>query len=231
MRNPYRDLEKKLGYRFRKKSLLHAALTHRSYRYECNETDTDNQRLEFLGDAALGLITAAYLYAEHPDRQEGELTKMRSRISSSRPLAELGAQCDLGEYLRLGKGESQTGGQTRPSNMTDAFEAVLGAAYLDGGIRAVKKIFDHRIVPYLQVMQPTYASDNPKGDLQELAQQRWQVNPRYRVVTEEGPSHARLYTVEVTLSEKVYGHGEGSNKRAAEMAAASEAMMRIAEEP
>lgn len=230
MRNPYRALEKKLGYRFRKKPLLHAALTHRSYRYESHETDTDNQRLEFLGDAALGLVTAAYLFTEHPHRQEGELTKMRSRITSSKPLAELGAQCDLGDYLRLGKGESRTGGHNRPSNLTDAFEAVLGAAFLDGGIRAVQKIFDHRIVPFLRDMQPAYASDNPKGDLQELAQRHWQTTPRYRVLAEAGPSHAREYTIEVELNDTVYGRGQGTNKRTAEMEAASEALERIAKD-
>lgn len=224
IRNPYRSLEKQLGYRFRRKDRLAEALTHRSYRYEHEGIERDNQRLEFLGDAALGLVTAAYLYDKYPDLQEGELTKYRSRITSSKPLAELAVACGLGEQLRLGKGESLSGGRERPSNLTDAMEAVLGAAYTDGGIRAVEKIFRKLLVPYIDQLHPSHEVDNPKGHLQELAQGRWKTTPRYRVVAEDGPCHGRKFKVEVSLMNRVVGEGTGRNKREAQMAAARAAL-------
>jgi ribonuclease-3 len=225
--NPYRALEKNLGYRFRRKQRLMDALTHRSYRYENEGTDRDNQRLEFLGDAALGLVTAAYLYRKYPDLPEGELTKYRSRVTSSRPLAELALACGLGEHLRLGRGETLSGGHERQSNLTDAMEAVLGAAYTDGGIRAVERIFEKLVIPYFERLHPSHALDNPKGHLQEIAQGRWKTTPRYRVVAEDGPCHGREFTVEVSLMNQVMGQGTGRNKREAQMAAARAALDRV----
>lgn len=227
MKNPLRKLEKQLGYRFRRKFLLHAALTHRSFRFEDDETQIDNQRMEFLGDAALGLLAAAWFYKRYPQGREGELTQWRSRVTSSRPLAEIGAQCGVGSFLRLGKGESQNGGQGRPSNLTDAVEAILGAAYLDGGIKAVEKIFTRLLVPYIEQLEQGDSTDNPKGALQEITQQRWKVTPRYRMVSESGPSHDRHYTIEVVLNNQVFGQGYGSNKRDAQMAAAAEALISV----
>ena len=224
MRNPYRQLERRLGYKFKKRERLAHALTHRSFRYERHGIEGDNQRLEFLGDAALGFLTAAYLYEMHPDLQEGELTKLRSRVTSGKPLAEIARQCRLGECLRLGRGEAQSGGHERLSNLTDVMEAVVGAAYLDGGIKAVSKIFQRLIVPYIEALHPSHTEDNPKGHLQEIAQGRWKVTPLYRVVSEQGPPHDRLYTVEVSLNNRMFGTGAGGNKRIAQTEAARQAL-------
>lgn len=227
MKNPYRNLEKAIGYRFRRRIRLENALTHRSFRYEQAAIEEDNQRLEFLGDAVLGMLTAAHLFAQHPDLQEGELTRLRSQVTSSEPLAQIAAACGIGEHLRLGRGEEQSGGRRRPSNLTDALEAVLGAAYRDGGVRAVEKIFGKLFVPRIEELSPGGGIDNPKGRLQELVQQRWRVTPRYRISAEEGPSHHKVYTAEVLLRDRVYGAGRGTNKRAAQAQAARQALIAV----
>jgi len=224
MKNPYKKLEKQLGYSFRKKKRLRNALTHRSYRFERQAEDADNQRLEYLGDAALGFVTAAYLFKKYPALREGDLTKLRSRITSGKPLADIAQRCDLGEYLLLGRGEAQSGGHARPSNLTDAMEAVIGAAYVDGNTKAVERIFKKLIVPYMEEVDLIEDADNPKGQLQELAQGRWKTTPRYRVISEEGPSHKREYTVDVRLQDYIVGTGAGPNKREAQMAAAKAAL-------
>ena len=227
MKNPYKTLERALGYSFRKRKRLKHALTHRSFRYEQDGVEDDNQRLEFLGDAALGFVTAAYLYSQYPHMQEGELTMLRSRATSGNPLAEFARQCDLGSFLMLGRGEGQSGGHERRSNLTDAMEAVIGAAYQDGGIKAVQRIFARVIVPYIEELRPSYADDNPKGHLQEIVQGRWKVSPHYKVISEDGPSHRKLYTIEVHLNNRVFGSGQGTNKRVAQMEAARKALMEI----
>jgi ribonuclease-3 len=227
IRNPYRQLEKDLGYRFSRRKRLESALTHRSFRFENDPGLADNQRLEYLGDAAIGLVAAHYFYDKFPDAQEGPLTRMRSRITSTKALAAFAARINLGAYLKLGKGELMSGGNDRMSNLTDAMEAVLGAAYLDGGIKAVQKIFRKLFIPALDegIIQPQY--DNPKGTLQEWSQGRWRTSPYYRVLSEEGPPHARHFRVEVIVNGRALGVGEGSNKRAAEMAAAEAAMQSL----
>jgi ribonuclease-3 len=155
--------------------------------------------------------------------REGALTTLRSQITSAKPLAEIAAACDVGRHLKLGKGERQSGGQERPSNLTDALEAVIGAAYEDGGLDAVETIFDRLFVPYVKSAEQSQHLDNPKGALQELVQQRWKTAPRYHVVTEEGPSHDRLYTVEIRINNHVFGRGTASNKRDAQAEAARNA--------
>ncbi len=227
MKSPYRQLEKRLGYRFLRRKRLEMALTHRSFRYENEGVEIDNQRLEFLGDAVLGLVAATHLYQTFPDLQEGELTKLRSHLTSSANLARVAEEIGLGEFLRLGRGEQQTGGQTRASNLTDAMESVIGAAYLDGGLRGARKIFEKVLMRSLDAPTEIHAQDNPKGRLQELVQQRWRLTPKYRLIAEEGPSHNRIYTVQVLIRGTAYGTGSGNNKRAAEMEAARAAYQEI----
>lgn len=219
----HRRLEAAIGYRFRRKKRLQWALTHPSFRYENEDVGEDNQRLEFLGDAVLGFVTAAFLYDQHPDLQEGQLTKLRSHVTSSKAFARMADEIGLGDYLLLGRGEQQSGGQTRASNLADAFEALVGAAYLDGGLRAVNKIFKTLIAPSLVNPPDVEQENNPKGRLQELAQQHWKLTPKYRVVQELGPSHDKTYEVEVRVRGERVGSGRGGNKRAAEMAAAKAA--------
>jgi ribonuclease III len=223
-KNPYRELEKRLGYRFRRRKMLETALTHRSFRFESDEIDADNQRMEFLGDAALGLVTGSHLFRAYPDYQEGDLTSVRSSLTNTKILGHIAAKIELGSYLRLGRGEIQTGGHHRLSNLSDALEAVIGAAYLDGGIKAVEAIFKKIFLPEVKALSHDPWSDNPKGALQELAQRKWHTGPRYRTARDEGPPHARVFTIEVLLQGQVVGIGRGNSKRHAEMEAAREAL-------
>ena len=231
-KNPYRDLEKVLGYRFRFRGLLEAALVHRSYRFE-NGADggIDNQRLEFLGDAVLGLVAGAYLFERFPDKDEGFLTAARSRLTSGAALAQIANRIDLGNRLMLGKGEEQTGGRRRPSNLADTLEAILGAAFRDGGLKAADSIFRQLFVPQLDPAESAEMEANPKGRLQQVCQQRWKASPVYLVLTEEGPRHAREFRVEVRAQDRVLGQGRGASKRAAETAAAQSALLLLPPEP
>jgi ribonuclease-3 len=223
--NPYRDLEKALGYRFRSKDRLAQAFMHRSFRFENgSDAGADNQRLEFLGDAVLGLVAASFLFDHFPDRDEGFLTAARSQLTSGAALARLAKRIDLGCRLKLGKGEELTGGRQRASNLADTLEAILGAAFQDGGLKAADAIFRHLFVPHLDSGETAEADANPKGRLQQICQRRWKTSPDYRMLSEEGPRHAREFRVEVRAGERVLGRGRGASKRAAETAAAQEAL-------
>lgn len=219
---PYRKLELALGYRFRRQALLACALTHPSYRFETPGIESDNQRLEFLGDAVLGLMAAERLFKEQTDAEEGALTVARSRITSTRHLAEVAARIGLGEWLRMGRGERSTGGPERPSNLCDALEAIIGAAYLDGGPRAAQCVFDRLFEP--SIPDRPEPRHNPKGALQELAQRLFKQQPVYRTVEESGPAHARRFTVEVAIGRRALARGEGPSKRQAEVEAALRAL-------
>ncbi len=226
--NPYREMEKTLGYRFRSKERLEQAFMHRSFRFENgHDAGADNQRLEFLGDAVLGLIAAAFLFERFPDRDEGFLTSARSRLTSGVALARLAKRIDLGSRLKLGKGEEQTGGRQRASNLADTLEAILGAAFQDGGLKAVDAIFRHLFVPEHDLGETAEADTNPKGRLQQICQQRWKASPDYHLIAEDGPRHARAFRVEVRACGKVLGQGGGASKRGAETVAAHEALNRL----
>ncbi|MFC1498698.1 ribonuclease III [Verrucomicrobiota bacterium] len=228
IKNPNKELEKAVGYSFRKRKLLEAALTHRSYRFETKNVTGDNQRLEFLGDAALGFVTAAYVFSEFKKEQEGFLTALRSQVTSGVALAKVARHIDLGKYIKMGKGEEQSGGRKRASNLADALEAIVGAAYMDGGIKAVEKMFKKMFVPYMKTLSRDVWAGNPKGKLQEYCQRKWKKSPCYRMIKKEGPAHDSLFTVEVVLGDGVKERGEGRNKREAEMRAAKNALNRLA---
>ena len=223
LQNPYKELEKKLGYHFRRRARLELALTHPSFRHEAPTVTADNQRLEFLGDAVLGMVVADYLVAKHQDHHEGELTRLRSQIANTQALARIAKNINIGAVLRFGRGEAQNGGAQRQRNLADALEAILGAAYVDGGLKAVQKIFGKLFVPLLE-QSAADTGENPKGTFQELCQKLWKINPEYRVISEEGPAHARLYSIEAVVRGEVYGTGSGPSKRDAESAAARAAL-------
>ena len=219
-KNPYKVLEKSIGYRFRDKALLERALLHRSFRFEQRQVTSDNQRLEFLGDAVLGMATAAYLFNTHADKPEGDMTSLRSRVTSGKALAEIARGIGLGDFLKMGRGEEKSGGRERASTLEDAMEAVIGAAWLDGGSRATDKIFKTLFVPQLRSLSGDVWADNPKGKLQELVQARWKMSPQYDVVRREGPPHAAVFHVEVKLPDGNSASGSARSKQAAEADAA-----------
>ncbi len=214
-------LEKQIGYRFKDRQRLQAALTHPSYRYENPEVLSDNQRLEFLGDSVLGLLAADALMQSNAEAPEGELTQLKSALTSGASLARVAAEIGLGGFLLMGRGESAAGGAQRESNLEDALEALIGAIWLDGGLRAVRRFFDRHIFQALQHAEPALL--NPKGTLQEFAQKQGFGIPEYKVLDQSGPDHDSLFTVEVTVS--TYGfRGEGRSRRDAEKDAAAKAV-------
>ena len=225
----YAPLEKVIGYVFRDKSLLETALMHRSFRFENSGIESDNQRLEFLGDAVLGLVAAADIYGDFDDGDEGVLTRMRSGVTSGKALSKIAQGIDLGAQLSLGKGEEASGGRTRASNLADGLEAVVGAAYLDGGLGASEKIYRKLLRPELEASSSDEWAENPKGKLQELSQRRWRRSPEYRSQAEAGPPHARVFTIAVFIDGKEAGRAKGKSKQQAEVRAARAALKTLLE--
>lgn len=219
------EFEQKLGYSFHNKSLLKNALTHSSYANEHRrEGATSNERLEFLGDAILGLVVAEHLYQSHPDKPEGELTKLRAELVCEKSLAEVAARLELGKVLRLGHGESHGGGSHRPSMLADAVEAVLAAAYLDGGMEIPRDIIRRFI---LQKEPAVSGNQDYKTRFQELVQRNRDQVIAYTLTGQSGPDHNKVFTVEVSLNGETVGSGSGSSKKRAEQDAAREAIARL----
>ena len=214
-------LQNNIGYHFRNPQLLSRALTHSSYANEYNLAAGDNERLEFLGDSVLGFITAEYLFSNHRDFPEGELTKLRAYAVCETSLYSYAQEIELGKYLKLGKGEERTGGRERPSVLSDAFEAVIAAIYLDGGIDEAKKFVLRFVVPYVEA-KPTFK--DYKTALQEVVQQNHGEALEYVLVSESGPDHNKRFEIEVHLNSNVLGRGVGGSKKKAEQNAAKEAL-------
>ena len=212
-------LEKKLGYTFRDPSLLRAALYHSSYANEHRGARiSSNERLEFLGDAVLGFVTAEHLYKTHPDLPEGDLTRMRAALVCEESLHEVAQALGLGDHLCLGKGEEQGGGRQRPSILADATESVFAAVYLDGGMEVARKF----ILPF--ITEGKHAEADYKTRLQEIVQQNPEERLSYVVESESGPDHDKKFEVEVLLNGKPCGKGSGSSKKRAEQSAAAAAI-------
>jgi ribonuclease-3 len=221
-----KDLEAAIGYRFKNITLLQNALTHSSYANErWHNSLLSNERLEFLGDAILGMTVAKYLYQTFPDRPEGELTRMRADMVCEQTLAKVAAKIDLGRHLLLGNGEEQGGGRNRNSILADAVESVIAASFLDGGMEAAQQFIDRFILVEVPV-QKLHNADY-KTALQELVQQRKNQVLSYALVGESGPDHDKKFEVEVSLNGKVVGIGSGSSKKRAEQDAARMALERI----
>jgi ribonuclease-3 len=226
MKASCRIIEQVIGYRFKRRALLELALTHPSFRYENNTVEDDNQRLEYLGDAVLSLISAEHLFHSNPDAREGDMSRLRSCLTQDRKLAEIGRSIGVGEHLRLGCGEQRSGGAERTSNIADAVEAIIGAAWIDGGARAVNRIFKKIFLPELDGLE-TATVGNPKGDLQEYAQSHGFDVPVYETVEVSGPEHDRSFTVEVAACGQTWKAAAGS-KREAERQAAAQALKALA---
>lgn len=217
-------LENKLGYSFRDRALLENALTHSSYANENRSPMGSNERLEFLGDSILGMVTADYLYAKHPNLPEGDLTRIRAALVCEESLAEVADRLNLGEYLRLGKGEAAGGGRERPSIRADAVEAILAAVFLDSGLAQASKII-HRFI--LDREEEKAVHHDYKTALQELVQREAGQVLAYHLIGESGPDHAKTFTVEVTLNGVAVGQGSGRSKKEAEQMSAKAAIEKL----
>lgn len=221
------ELERKLDYEFREFSLLENALRHSSFANESkNPKITSNERLEFLGDSVLGFVTAKYLYQHFPDMPEGSMTKLRAELVCEHALHEVARELELGNELRLGKGEELSGGRERPSILADAVESLIAAMFLDGGIEAAERFILERILNALDKGLPVRDTDN-KTRLQELVQHRPGQVLSYAVTGESGPDHKKEFTVSVALNGEVMGSGIGHTKKEAEQAAAGDALGKL----
>jgi ribonuclease III len=220
-----RDLQKRIGIQFRKQELLREAMTHASWNNEHGEPagpGHDNERLEYLGDAVLELVVGEYLFRRFPTYDEGQLTQLRAALVNTTSLARLGERLELGETLLMGRGAVKTGARKLPSLLANAFEAMIGAIFLDQGYRAATRVFLQNIGDLAE-----WSDENFKGQLQQASQDRTGDTPHYRVVATGGPGHKREYTAEVLLGERVGGIGRGPTKQAAEQAAAHDALDKL----
>jgi ribonuclease-3 len=217
-------LEECIGYKFRNSLLLAEALTHPSLGHEAQRYHFDYQRLEFLGDAVLQLVITEYLFSSFRVAAEGQLTKLRSRLVSRDALRMHAAALDLGRYILMGRGEEASGGRERTSTLADAFEALIGALYLDGGLEVTKNFILTQTRADLQKLAEEPVDINPKGDLQELLQSISPHSPVYELISQRGPEHEKTFVSQVVWEGIILGQGSGRSKKQAETAAALEAL-------
>lgn len=224
-------LQRALGMHFNDPTLFREALTHRSYLNEINQAWPSNERLEFLGDSVLGIVTTDFLFHRFPEMDEGQLTNLRSALVRTETLAHFARDINLGKYLFLGRGEEMSSGRQRPAGLGSAFEALLAAIYLDAGYDAAKDFALRFVGPELEAVLRGRRHRNAKSTLQELSQSTMQVTPTYHLLEESGPDHAKSFTVEVRIGDQVMGQGHDRNKRGAEQAAAEQALDALAATP
>lgn len=223
MKRQFEQLEQKIGYTFKNRDLLKHAMMHSSYTNERHYDRTrNNERLEFLGDAVLELSTSEFLYQNYPEKPEGELTKLRASLVCEATLAFCSREIELGEYLLLGKGEELTGGRKRPSIVSDAMEALIGAIYLDSGFASAKEFIVRFILNDIEHKQLFFDS---KTILQEMIQGQYADTLSYELLKEEGPDHNKSYEVRAMLGKTVLGKGIGRTKKAAEQEAAYQGIL------
>ncbi len=220
------DLQNKLKINFKDSSLLRQALTHSSFVNE-NPGIISNERLEFLGDAVLGLVIGEKLYRDFPQYQEGELTRIRSSLVRKDTLSRIAKSVNLGGYLLLGKGEREGSGQNKPANLASALEAVLAAVYLDSGFKGAEKMILRLFKAEIEAGFARNVSVDYKSQLQAWLQSQYHKAPVYSVIEMKGPDHARRFTVEVKLDGKVLGKGSGNSKQQAETEAARKALVSL----
>jgi len=221
------QLAKQLGLHFSNPYLLVRAFTHCSYLNENPEVLEDNERLEFLGDAVLNFLVAAWLYHRFPEFPEGKLTSLRAALVRNEQLAEFSRQLSLGDAVLLGKGELDGNGRERAGLLGSVFEALIGALYLDQGLDSVQAFIEPLLQDACNQILLQHRDVDPKSQLQEFTQAKGLGTPQYRLVSTSGPTHQPLYVVEVLIGDEVYGIGEGMNKQAASKAAAQKALHRL----
>ncbi len=222
------QLEKKIGYQFKNGRLLERALSHSSYAYENPGKESgDNERLEFLGDSVVGLAVADFFYTAYPDLTEGELSKLKSAASSTISLAEFAGKIHLDKVIMLGHGEERSGGRKKKTILADAFEALAGAIYLDGGYEAAREFVRMILKSSFKPIQDEFLINNYKSALQETYQKSNLPAPSYRTLGEKGPAHDKTFHIEVVADGKVLARAKGHSKKAAEQMAAQKALKKI----
>ena len=219
-----KDLERLINYQFNNKELLKRALYHTSYCNEVKSAGESNERLEFLGDSVLSVVVAEYLFSNYKKQQEGDLTKLRASLVCEKALAQFAKEIELGRFIMLGRGEQQNGGSERPSILSDAFEALLAAMYLDGGMAIVRPFILKFVEEELERIDKTESFHDYKTQLQEIIQRNREEELLYVLVAEEGPDHDKRFTIEVRLNSNVIGKGIGHSKKQAEQLAAKQAL-------
>lgn len=226
------ELQNALGLRVSDIELLNQSLTHTSFVGEKDESRlVSNQRLEYLGDAVLGLVVSHYLYERHPDLSEGHMTKIKAAAVSEPVLCRLAQQLQLGDYILLGRGEDMTGGRQRASILSDTLEAVVAAIYLDGGMETAREFIIRLFVGVIEEIKGQRQGQDFKSLLQEKVQEKTSKAPYYQVIQEIGPDHDKRFVVEARLDEMVLGRGYGSSKKEAEQAAAQQGLASLDDVP
>jgi len=224
-----KELQVALGVNFNDIRLLNQSLTHTSYAYEVNGNNGmfQNERLEFLGDTVLSLVVSEYIYKKYPDYMEGNLAKIRAKVVSKPILAKIAKHLNLGKYLLLGKGEDMTGGRERHSILANAFEAVIGAIYLDSGLEKSRYFILEQLKEEIEKITYNVHVQDHKTDFQEFTQKKFKVLPFYKVINKEGPDHNRIFEVAVMVKGKIWGTGKGWSKKEAEQKAAYFALQQL----
>lgn len=218
------EFERLLGYRFTDLRLLQNALIHSSFAFEQPQECKNNETLEFLGDAVLDLVIGNLLYVQYPDMKEGELTKFRSSLVNETHLAKMAREIDLGQFLLLGKGEESSNGREKPSILSSAYEAVVGAVFEDGGYDTVAELIERFLLPVLTDKKEEMLIADAKSRLQELLQEKYNEAPQYQLDSEEGPPHQKSFSVSVLFRDEVLGTGVAGSKKEAEQRAAADAL-------
>jgi ribonuclease-3 len=223
----YKELEKKIGIKFKNYDLLRVAFVHRSYLNEHRDSKLEhNERLEFLGDAVLELVVTEYLYSNFPN-PEGELTNWRSALVKGEMLAKIAKELKVGELLFLSHGEEKSGGREKDYLLANTFEALIGVIYLESGYKKVSKFIEKFLLVHLEEILKTGAHIDAKSKLQEISQEKVGITPMYKVQHEEGPDHEKMFTVGAFIGDRVVGKGKGGSKQIAEQKAAEDALKRL----
>jgi len=227
MLSDFSQLTNKLNLKFKSSNLLEQAFIHRSYLNEIKSNLTSNERLEFLGDSVLSLVVSTHLFNQRVDDAEGELTNLRAYIVKTKSLARAAKNLNLGDYLKLSKGEELGGGRDNLQLLANTYEAFLGAILLDQGLDEVKRVVEETLLNIFEKEIRSGPPKDAKSNLQEITQEKLKESPSYKILETKGPDHAKKFVVGVYISKKEYGKGEGSSKQEAEEKAATEALKKL----
>jgi ribonuclease-3 len=213
--------------KFKDPQIEFQVFTHRSYLNESTDAKESNERLEFLGDSILSFVVSSYIYKNYPNHKEGELTNMRSILTNTETLYMIAAEMDLGQYLKLSRGEEASGGRSNKSLLANTYESIVGGLFLDQGIEASREFITNTIINRIDEIIGDQGLKDSKSHLQEILQDKYKSSPLYEIVSEEGPDHARTYTVKVSLGDRELGRGVGRSKQDAEKKAAAAALQKL----